>query len=140
MKITVEQIMDKKPCGKWTEKRIRKYLGKGMSLLEILNLKGVSVENKIWGATKFLPDKINREFAIWCAKSCKTKVKEITVYIDVIERYYAGDATCAAFRAAHWAAYSWAAYSVANEAADWTTARKQQLEKLKELVAKALGE
>ena len=151
MRITVEQILSKNPCKEWTKKRLREHIGKGKELLEILDLPGISYDDKIWCVTKFLPDKTNRAFAIWCARQCKTKVKEITDYIDVIERFYKNKATkeeleradCAADRAAdraaYWAAYraaDCAAYSAADRAADWAAAQKKQVKKLKELIRK----
>ena len=121
MKITVEMILAKNPCN-YDEKKLRKLLGKGKSPLAAMNIKDVPDLDKIWAATNFLPDKINREFAIWCARQCKTDIKEITNYIDVIERYYAGNATEKELRAANWAANraaDWAANRAANWAAKW---------------------
>jgi len=119
-KITAEMIMDKEPCEDWTEERVRKYIGKGKTLKEILEIKEVSEEDRIWCVTRFLPDKTNRAFAIWCAQQCRTDVQEIKDYIKVIKRYYAGKATdeelMAAERAAYWAADG-AAYWVAERAA-----------------------
>ncbi len=129
-KITAEMIMDKEPCEDWTEERVRKYIGKGKTLKEILEIKEVSEEDRIWCVTRFLPDKTNRAFAIWCAQQCRTDVQEIKDYIKVIKRYYAGKATDeelmaaerAAYRAAYWAADGaayWAAERAAERAADW---------------------
>ena len=153
-KITVEMIMDKKPCVDWTEEKVRGYIGKGKTIKEILNLKDVYADSRIWCVTRFLSDKTNRKFAIWCAEQCKTDVQEIKDYIKVIKRYYAGKATdkelkAAAERAAYWAAYKaadWAtdraaeraAYSAADWAAEWAaywaaywaTERQKQIKKL----------
>ena len=158
MKITVEQIMEKSPCqSDWPEERVRKVIGSGKTLKQILKLKTIpKLEDRIWCAVKFSDDKTNRAFAIWCARQCKTDVKEITEYINVIERYYGGKATEEELRAACWAACSaaysvansaansaadWAAYSVANSAAnsaaDWAAdseARKKQIKKFLELI------
>ena len=46
-KITAEMIMDKEPCEDWTEERVRKYIGKGKTLKEILEIKEVSEEDRI---------------------------------------------------------------------------------------------
>jgi hypothetical protein len=145
-KITVEMIMDKKPCEDWTEERIRGYIGRGKTIKEILNLKDVYADSRIWCVTRFLSDKTNRKFAIWCAEQCKTDVQEIKDYIKVIKRYYAGKATdkelkAAAERAADWAAdwaadsaADWAAdsaaYGAADWAADWAAERQKQIKKL----------
>ena len=137
MLITAKMILDKNPCN-YTEEDLIKLLGNGKSPLDAMNLKGVSDGDKIWAATRFLPDKVNREFAIWCARQCETKKKEIISYIDTIEKFYAGEATkdgldeaySAAYRAAcraadrvaDWAADRaayWAAYRAADSAADW---------------------
>lgn len=145
MQIIVEDILKHNPCDDWPEERIRKYLGKGLSPMKALSLRGVSAEDKIWCATRFLPDKLNREFVIWCARQCKTDIKEIEQYIDAIERFYEGPATKreigAAGRAAYWAA-DWAAYRTADRAAYWSAdwaaildaARRRQLKKIKEIV------
>ena len=157
MIITVNDVLSKKPCKEWTEERLTKKLGKGKTLLQILNLRGVEVDDKIWCVTNFLDDKTNRAFAIWCARQCKTDVKEITDYIDTVERYYNGEATKRELDNADWAAYSEAyraayraayrtayrteasaaysaTYSAADWAADWATMRKKQLKKLKDMV------
>ena len=148
-RITVEMIMDKKPCEDWTEERVRGYIGKGKTLEQILKLKDVSPDDKIWCVTRFLSDKTNRKFAIWCAEQCKTDVQEIKDFIKVIKRYYAGKATAeelkAANRAAYWAAdwaadwaaygaayraTNWAAYRAADWAADGAAERQKQIKKL----------
>ena len=131
MKITVKDITGKVPCAEWTEERLRQKIGDGKTVLEILSLRGVTAGDRIWCATKFLDDKANREFAIWCARQCKTEVKEIPEYIDVIERYYSGKATRDALSAAYGAADR-----AADSAAD-RAARSKQIKKLKELAREA---
>jgi len=129
MKITVEKILREKPCKEWTEKRLRKYLGKGKTLSEILQFRGVSVADKIWCASRFLPDKVNHKFAIWCARQCKLTIKEIEDYIDVIEKYFNGNASEGELHNAHRTAYRTVisansnAYRGAYLAANWTTLR-----------------
>ena len=131
-KITAEMI---------TEERVRKYIGKGKTLKEILEIKEVSEKDRIWCVTRFLPDKTNRAFAIWCAQQCRTDVQEIKDYIKVIKRYYAGKATDeelmaaerAAYRAADGAAY-WAAYKAAERAAERAIMRKNQIERLLSMI------
>ena len=121
-KITVEMIMDKKPCVDWTEERVRGYIGKGKTIKEILNLKDVYADSRIWCVTRFLSDKTNRKFAIWCAEQCKTDFQEIKDYIKVIKRYYAGKATDEELMAADGAAYR-AAERAADGAVYWTAER-----------------
>ena len=117
-KITAKEIWKYKPCQPWTIEKIAKFLGKGKTLLEVLGMTKVEPEDRIWCVTRFLPDKTNRAFAIWCAKSCKTSVKEIKDYIAIMERYWNGKATEEELRAADEAAYE-AAYWAADEAAYW---------------------
>ena len=157
MKITVEAILAKRPCLGWTEERLRTFIGNGKTLSECLRLRGVSDGDKIWCVSRFLPDKVNRKFAIWCARQCKTKLKEIKDFIDVTEKFYNGEATkeeliladktaCRkAFRTADWMAYN-AAYNAAYSGAYWAAYNavystsysgamfKKQLRKLKEIV------
>ena len=124
--ITVDVMMEKRPCTEWPRERVAAYLGEGKTLTAMLRdalaNNDISIQDAIWGVTRFLPDKINRAFAIWCARQCKTNVKEITDYIDTIERYYAGEATSEELNAAGRAANR-AAYSVADWAADWAAGR-----------------
>ena len=81
-------IMRKKPCEEWTEKVLRECIGDGITVLEILDLKNVSIPDRIWCVTQFLPDIVNRKFAIWCARQCKTNNFTVKKYIDIIEKYY----------------------------------------------------
>jgi hypothetical protein len=161
MKITVDMMMAKNPCLEWPRERVAEYLGNGKTVIEILHDglagNGISPLDAIWGAAQFLPDKINRAFAIWCVRQCKTKIPEIAKYINVIKRYYAGKATqeeleaayratdlaayraaniaadLAADQAAYWAAY-WTAYWTAYWAAGIAAEYKKQIEKLIEMI------
>jgi len=161
MKVTVDMIMGKTPCEEWTRERVEEQIGEGKTLLEILDL-DIEARGRIWAVTRFLPDEINRAFAIWCARQCKPDVSEIREYIDTIERYYAGEATkeeleaadraagsaadsaadrdaySAAYSAAYWAAYSavaWAAAGgAAQRAADGAEMRQRQIDKLKQMI------
>ena len=152
--------MAKNPCTDWTKKRIGKYIGTGKTPLQIAKLKDILIEDIIWCVTRFLPDKLNRKFAFWCAEQCKTKIPEIKNYIKVAKKFYAGMATqeelnaayeaadSAAYRAAYRAAYEaayeaayWAAYEAAYEAADSAAYKeamqKKQLAKLIEIIKEA---
>ena len=130
--ITVSMIMAKKPCSSWTRKRVRAYIGKGKTLKEILKINDICAADKIWCVICFLPNKINKAFAIWCAEQCKTDVQEIKDYIKVIKRYYAGKATYKELKAANEAA-NWAAYWAANWAAN-NNMRQKQIKKLLSMV------
>jgi hypothetical protein len=116
--ITAEMVKSKNPCNDWPIERLQEFYGKGKTLIEVLKSEDVSHSDRIWTATKFLSDKQNREFALWCARSLKTK--EANTFIDTIEKE--GKATQEelneADRAvAYWAAY-WAAYLAENQAVD----------------------
>ena len=132
--VTVDMMMEKRPCPEWPRERVAAYLGEGKTLTAMLRDaladNGISIPDAIWGVTRFLPDNINRAFAIWCLRQCKTDVKEIADYIDTIERYYAGKATKDELNAADRAAYR-AAHGAH---------RKLQAERLIEMIDAAEGE
>ena len=111
--VTVDMMMEKRPCPEWSRERVAAYLGKGKTLTTMLRDalagNGISISDAIWGVTRFLSDAINRPFAFWCARQCKTDIWEITNYIDVAEKYYNGKATKDEL---------WAAYGAADRAAD----------------------
>jgi hypothetical protein len=123
--LTAEMVKSKNPCENWPIERLQEFYGEGKTLIEVLKSEDVSYSDRVWTATKFLFDKQNREFALWCARSRKSKIKAINDYIDVIEKYYEGKATqkeldearSAADSDAYSAAY-WAAYLAANQVAD----------------------
>jgi 3-keto-L-gulonate-6-phosphate decarboxylase len=117
MEITTKMIMGKNPCVDWPEEKVLKTIGKGKTLLELANLK-ISISDRIWVITRFLTDNQNRKFAIWCARSCKSKIPEINNYIDIIEKYYEGLATIEELRSAARAAYR-AADRATDRATDW---------------------
>jgi len=128
MKISVAQIRSKNPCYDPTEiKGITEDTQ--MTLLEWMKYKAEKLTNanKVWLFSRFGTELQCHTFAIWCARSCKTKVKEIADYIDAIENYYIKKtitaeqlsvAYRAADRAADRAVYC-VAYTAAYRAADW---------------------
>ena len=132
-RITVSDILKHGPCKNWTEEMIRAKIGNGKTLLQILQMRSVPVQDRIWCVERFLTDEENRAFAIWCARQCKTNISEIKTYIDVIERFYNGDATQEELSAADRAAYR-EAYSAAYWAADRAKMRKKQVQKLREIL------
>ena len=141
--ITVADIMKHSPCyDPLTIPGVTKKTK--LTLLQCMKFKGVKDVDKVWLATRFMTDLQNRTFAIWCARSCKTKVKEVGLYIDAIGNYYikktitieqlsaAGSAADrAADSAADWAADR-AADSAAYSAADRAKQVKQIIKMLKE--------
>ena len=109
----IADIRKFEPCydpSKWEADENRNF-----TIMDVLEHPDIEPKDKIWVATRegILPDDILRKFAIFCARSCKTDIKEITEYIDATERFYAGKATESELRAADWAAY-WAADRVAD--------------------------
>ena len=128
MKISVADIRKKKPCYDPTEiKGITEDTS--MDLVDWLKYKSKKLTDadRVWLASRFMSKMQCRVFAIWCARSCKTKVKDIKDYINAIKNYYIkktitykelSAANRAAYSAAYWAA-DWAAYS----AADWVAER-----------------
>jgi hypothetical protein len=154
--ITEADILLHNPCPGWTEERIKDKIGTGKTLLQIARMWSVSEIYRIWCVTRFLTDKQNRIFAIWCARQCQTDIHEITEYIDVIEKYYDDNATqeelniarriventidwriesaqdWEASNAAGWASYRGAekaAYIAANRAAYWAADRARMRKK-----------
>ena len=140
MKITVDMMMAKAPCPEWPRELVAAYLGNGKTITDMLRdsltNNNISMQDAIWGATRFLPNKINREFAFWCARQCKTPIPEIKNYIDIIEKYYNGKATEEELRAADRAA-DWAAYRAADRAA---YREKMRIMQVKKLITLAKGE
>jgi len=116
------------------------------TLLEWMNYKHYKggVRDAIWVFCHLADERMAREFAIWCARRCKTDCRETKDYLDAIEGYYlngthtkeqmtaAWSAYLAAGRAgdvaAYWAAYraayaaNWAAYWAGDVAAYWAAA------------------
>ena len=135
--ITVEMIMKEKPCPDWTEERVRKYIGKGKTLKEILQIKDVDPADRIWCAINFLPDETNMKFAIWCVEQCWTDIEEIKEYIKTVKRFYAGQATREELCRVDWPddwkndgeAY-WVACWTAAWADDSAAMRNKQIKKL----------
>jgi len=109
-------MMEKKSCKEYTQEKIQKLIGEGKTLLELTEL-DIPIDDRIWIVTMFLSDKINRKFAIWCARRCKINIQAITDYIDLIEKHYNGKETKEALKAAR-SAVNLAAYHTACYAAD----------------------
>ena len=75
MKITVPMVRAKRPCYDPLKFEGIKESTE-MELIDIMKLKKILAKDKVWLATRFMTELQNRTFAIWCARSCKTKVKE----------------------------------------------------------------
>jgi hypothetical protein len=141
----------------------RDFVAEGWSgtLLDILNVEKAKPEDRIWVVTRFLDDKTNRIFAVWCAREALKLIENpdprSVNACDVAERFANGDATkdelaadyyaasaasyaasyaaaAAADVAAAAAAYYAAATAAAYIAAAANASREKQIEKLKEMV------
>ena len=128
MKISVADIRKHSPC--YDPTKIEGITeDTAMTLTEWLKYKAdkLTDADKVWLASRFMTETQCRVFAIWCARQCKTNVKEVNDYINAIENYYikkiiTREELSAAYRAANWAADSaanWAAYGAADWAAHW---------------------
>jgi hypothetical protein len=130
--LTVADIRSLGPCYDPTKFVKEDWAG---TVLDILKLEGPSGADKLWVVTRYLSDKTNRLFAVWCAREALKLVKDAdprsVAACDVAERFAYGNATAeelAAAWAAAWAAASdaaaWAAaWAAASDAAAWAAAR-----------------
>ena len=135
---TIKDINKLSPCYDPIKFLPKKWRG---TLVDILNVKDCSVEDRLWVVTSILDDRTNRLFAVWCARealklvenpdkrsvnACNVAEKfangEATKEELVAARDAAGDAARAAGAAA-WAAgaAAWAAWDAAGDAA-WAAA------------------
>ena len=131
--VTVDRMHAKHPCGwnkeddgdNYTIERITR-LWDGMparTLLEILDL-DISAADRIWAVTRFLPDRENRLFAVWCARDKLSRIDNpdprSIAACAVAERYAHGKATDEELSVANAAAAD-AAWTTTREA-EWTAA------------------
>jgi len=123
-KITVDNIMAKKPCEEYPRERVEELWGgkNTLTLTEILDL-DIPAEDRIWAVTRFLPKEENWQFARWCA----LQVTHLWDCPDVVKQYLeTGDKSIrdAACEAA-WNATLNAAWLAAWNAADAAQAAAQ---------------
>ena len=97
----------------------------GYTLLDYLNHDTCPAKDKIWCVTRFLDDRSNRLFAVWCAqealKSVKNPDSKSLRAIEVSERFANGEATVTELKeaaAATYATYAADAATYATYAAD----------------------
>ena len=124
--LTIKDIRDLGPCYDPV-----KYLPKDWSgdVLDILDIKDCGFEDRLWVVTRFLSDRVNRLFAVYCARQAIALIKNPDERnlnaCDVAERFAYGKATreeLAAANSAAWAAWADAdtddaAVAAANDAA-----------------------
>ena len=118
MKITCDMIRKHNPC--YDPSKYADCEKDSKSLLEILQMYEVPAKDRVWVVTRFLDDKTNRLFAVWCAREAlklvdKPDPRSIAA-CDVAERFANGDATKEELNAAY--AADAAAYAAAYAAAD----------------------
>ena len=79
--LTIEDIRELKPCYDPV-----KYLPEDWSgtVLDILDIKDCSFNDKLWVVTHFLSDKVNRLFAVYCAKQAIALIENPDKRISVI--------------------------------------------------------
>jgi hypothetical protein len=113
--------------------------------LDVLAAKTVPADDRIWLVTRWLDDRTNRLFAVWCARRVLTRVERpdprSVAACDVAERFANGQATreelAAAWDAARAAAQdaAWDAARDAARAAAWAAARAAQIAHLCEMLS-----
>lgn len=117
--ITIEDIRKYKPCYDPAEKLGDEWKG---SLIDILTLTNVNVADKIWVIAKFLDDKTNRLFAVWCAREALKLIDNpdprLINACNVAEKFALGKATKEELVAARFAAWDAEGYSVRDAARD----------------------
>jgi len=122
MNITIDDIRSKGPCYDPV-----RYLPEGWegTLIDILSITDCPPEDRIWVVTRFLDDRTNRLFAVWCVREALKLVDNPDPHsvaaCDVAERYANGQVTADELDAAR-AAAGYAARAAAGYAA-WYAAR-----------------
>lgn len=134
--ITVADIRAKNPCCDPTEYVAEDWTG---TLVDVLKMGNVPAKDRIWLVTRFLSDKTNRLFAVWCAREALKLVdspdRRSIAACDVAERFANGDATAEELRAAYddaAAAVAAAAYAAYDAACN--SMRKRQIDKLIDMI------
>ena len=122
--LTIEDIRDLEPCYDPTEYLPEDWSG---TVLDILDIKDCSLEDRLWVVTFFLSDKVNRLFAVYCARQAIALVENpderVLEAVEVAERFALGKATKKELAAARVAADAvWAAASGAASGASVASA------------------
>jgi len=129
----IEDIRKLKPCYDPSEKLPENWTG---TVVDILKLNDVKVEDKIWVATKFLNDKQNRLFAVYCVREALKLInnpdKRSIEACNVAERFVNGEVTKEELATAYSAAA--AAHSAAAAAASAADCTDNQLKRLIEAI------
>jgi len=133
--ITVSQIMAWGPCPKWPKERVRRVIGRGRTIEQILRARRIPHADRIWVACHkgAVSDRVLRLFACDCAERALRRERRAGREPDprsweavrVARRYADGDATAAELAAAGavaGAVAEAAASSAARAAAAWAAA------------------
>lgn len=93
-KLNINDIRKLKPCYEPTKYVDENWVG---TVIDILKMDEVPYDDRLWVATKFIDDKTNRLFAVWCAREALKLVdnpdqRSINA-CDVAERFANGKAT-----------------------------------------------
>jgi hypothetical protein len=92
--ITVNDINELKPCYPAETKLGENWSG---NLIDVLKLEKTSPEDKLWAVTLFLGDRLNRLFAVHCARQALMLIENpdhrSVAACDVAERFANGQAT-----------------------------------------------
>lgn len=157
--ITIEMMMARHPCPEWPRERIASFLGEGKTIVgalrDSLTNNQINPRDAISGVVRFLPDYVKRAFGIWCARQCNRDIEAFRLYVDTMEKYYAGAATkeelaavcpndtlaelafCSASKfAVNWAAMAAEMEAVEDHASGYGAARKKQVLRLIEMIEK----
>jgi len=133
MKVTIKQVLSWRPCKEWTEERMFEASGGKwqMDALEVLRLRRVPVDDRIWLGIKILTESDRRIFPRWIAR--------IVGYVGRIAAH-------AEARFIAWAAgfEAWSNARAANEIPDaprdmawalaWNSIRGEQLAKIRRMI------
>ena len=116
-RVTVDDIMAKKPCNEYPREQVEALWGsrESLTLTEVLDL-DIPAKDRVWAVTRFLSKEEKRYFARWCA----LQVIHLWNCPDVVKQYLeTGDE---GLRDAAWYAAWNAAWNAASDAA-WYAAR-----------------
>ena len=104
--ITINDIRSLNPC--YDPKRYLPENWKG-TLVDILEVNECPLKDRLWAVTRFLDDKIDKLFAVYCAREALKLIdnpdQRAVNVVDVAEKYAHGEATKEELEEARLAAY-----------------------------------
>lgn len=122
--LTLTDIRSKNPCYDPARYVAENWTG---TILDILDLEAVPAQDRIWLVSRFASDRVNRLFAVSCARIALSRVEKpdprSVAACDVAERFAYGLATKEELIAAKAAAWNaWVAVTDAATDAAWAAA------------------